>query len=52
MFRVDKEKIGGNIRHCSEECCEGNIGDDKDFEKHPCCEGDECQLPDWATDDQ
>jgi hypothetical protein len=52
MFRIDKEKIGGNIRHNSDsDATEGNIGNDEDF-GHPCCEGDECQLPEWAADDQ
>lgn len=50
MFRIDKEKIGGNIRSCKH-ADEGNIDDDNDF-RHKCCEGDECQLPEWAADDQ
>jgi hypothetical protein len=51
MFRVDKEKIGGNIRSCSDEANEVNIKEEDDFGQ-PCCEGDECQLPEWAADDQ
>lgn len=50
MFRVDKEKIGGNIRHCSDDAPEA-INEDSDT-GHPCCEGDECQLPEWAAEDQ
>jgi len=51
-MRIDKEKIGGNIRTSSEDDAnESNIIEgDIDF-KHLCA-GDECQLPDWAADDQ
>lgn len=51
MFRVDKEKIGGNIRQCGEDAPDGNIIDNDDT-GHPCCDGDECQLPEWAAEDQ
>jgi hypothetical protein len=48
MLRVDKEKIGGNLRHSGDDAPESNINESG----HPCCEGDECQLPEWAAEDQ
>ena len=51
-MRIDKEKIGGNIRTASEDDApDGNIKEgDIDF-KHLCA-GDECKLPDWAAEEQ
>lgn len=48
MFRVDKEKIADNINHCGNDIPESNIEDSG----KPCCEGDDCQLPEWAAEDQ
>ena len=49
MFRVEREKIGGNIHSCSDDSPESNISDIDDGNQ---CEGDECQLPEWAAEDQ
>ena len=48
MIRISKETIGGNIRHDDDA---PDINEDQDI-GHICCEGEECQLPEWAADDQ
>lgn len=48
MIRISKEKIGGNIRT---EDDAPDINENEDI-GHICCDGDECQLPEWAADDQ
>jgi len=47
MIRISKEKIGGNI-HISDDAPDINEGEDIG---HICCDGDDCQLPEWAADD-
>lgn len=48
MIRINKEKIGGGPRPYSEDdTVDSNIQVDED-----CCNGDNCQLPEWAADDQ
>jgi len=52
MIKIDKEKIGGNIRANSEDdTAKVNINIDRDFGRVR-CEGEECKLPDWAAHDQ
>jgi len=48
MIRISKETIGGNISH-DDDAPDINEGEDIG---HICCDGDECQLPEWAADDQ